>query len=458
MKILVVGTGYVGLVTGACFAEMGHHVICLDIDHEKIHQLRAGKVPIFEPGLEEIVTRNVQAGRLFFTTDYAEGVSSALVCFIAVSTPASEDGSADMSYVKQCAEQIAMKMNGYKIIVNKSTVPVGTVQVVTQTINETLLKRGVQYEFDVISNPEFLKEGDAINDFMKPDRIVIGVENARGGALMQELYAPFNLSHDRILIMDPLSAEMTKYAANAMLASRISFMNEMAGICEKVGADITKVRKGIGSDKRIGYSFLYAGAGYGGSCFPKDIKALCAMAEKHAYDTPLLDAIEAVNATQKELIGNKILHYFSEKVSGKVIAIWGLSFKPGTDDMREAPSLVLIRFLLESGAYVRLFDPVAMPKAKKMFKKSPQICWCQDEFEAAQGADAIALMTEWKQFRFVDFEKILPTMRGQAFFDGRNQYHPEEMAAKGFDYISIGQPVALASAEIIEKQAHALPY
>jgi UDPglucose 6-dehydrogenase len=446
MKILVVGTGYVGLVTGACFAEMGHHVICLDIDRDKIEKLKEGRIPIYEPGLEEIVKRNRNDGRLEFTTDYAYGVASSLFCFIAVSTPAGEDGSADISYVRRAAEQIAEHMNGYKIIVNKSTVPVGSARAVGEIIQSVLDKRGVSYEFDTVSNPEFLKEGDAVNDFMKPDRIVIGTDNPRVEALMEELYAPFNLNHDRLITMDPLSAEMTKYAANAMLASRISFMNEIAGLCEHVGADISMVRKGIGSDRRIGYAFLYAGAGYGGSCFPKDVKALRATGREYGCPTPLIDAVEEVNARQKELLGEKIITHFGDGLSDKVIAIWGLSFKPGTDDMREAPSLVLIRQLLARGAYLRLYDPVAMPRAKEILKKSPQILWCRDEFEAAKGADAIALVTEWKQFRFVDFEKVLPKQR--LFFDGRNQYHPQEMANRGYEYHSIGQPPVRQTHEV----------
>ncbi len=438
MKILIVGTGYVGLVTGACFAEMGHHVICLDIDQNKIDQLKQGVIPIYEPGLEEIVKRNAKAGRLEFTIDYSYGVLSSSVCFIAVSTPPDEDGSADLSHVKAAAREIAKHMNGYKIIVNKSTVPVGTAIEVTKTMRAILGDNG---SFDVVSNPEFLKEGDAVNDFMKPDRIIIGSDNPRAIAVMQELYSPFNLNHERILIMDLPSAEMTKYAANAMLASRISFMNEIAGLCEEVGADITKIRQGIASDKRIGHAFLYAGAGYGGSCFPKDVKAIKAMAHQKGYDSPLLDAIEQVNARQKEVIGKKLDAYFESLggFEGKTIAIWGLSYKPGTDDMREAPSLTLIRFLLERGAHVRLYDPVAMSKAREMLKTSPQIQWSSDEFEAAKGADAIALMTEWKQFRFLDFDRVLSQMKGKAFFDGRNQYHPAKMAQNGFDYFSIGR-------------------
>lgn len=446
MKILIVGTGYVGLVTGACFAEMGHHVICLDIDQNKIEALNNGHIPIFEPGLEELVKRNVHAGRLTFTTDYAYGVQSSLVCFIAVSTPAGDDGSADLTYVKDAAKKIAHHMDDYRIIVNKSTVPVGTAAQVRQIITEELHQRQFDIEFDVVSNPEFLKEGDAINDFMKPDRIVIGVNNVRVATIMREMYSSFNLNHERILVMDTLSAEMTKYAANAMLATRISFMNELAGLCELVGADINNVRRGIGSDSRIGYAFLYAGAGYGGSCFPKDIKALRSTAVSYNYDTPIINAVETVNLKQKSVVGEKMLTYFAQRggIQGKTVAIWGLSFKPGTDDMREAPSLVLIDAMLNNGAQLRLFDPIAMEKAKQMIPNSCQVYWAESEFDAAKGADAIVLMTEWKQFRFIDFEDVLPEMVGNAFFDGRNQYMPKEMARKGFDYLCIGQPVALA--------------
>lgn len=442
MKLLVVGTGYVGLVTGACFAEMGHHVICLDIDKTKILNLIQGIIPIYEPGLEELVKRNIAQGRLEFTTDYGYGVNNALVCFIAVSTPTGEDGAADITYVKEAAQSIAHEINEYKIIVNKSTVPVGSAKAVSEMIKSTLVKRECHYEFDVVSNPEFLKEGDAINDFMKPDRIVIGTDNPQVALLMEELYAPFNLNHDRILIMDPLSAEMTKYAANAMLASRISFMNEISGLCEKLGADIKMVRKGIGSDHRIGYSFLYAGIGYGGSCFPKDLNALRAMGKQCNQPMVLLDAVEEINRRQKELLGQKIETYFQDKggVSDKIFAIWGLSFKPGTDDLREAPALILIRYLLKQGAYLRIYDPVAMTKGKALFKKSPQLTWCQNEIETVQNADAIALLTEWKQFRFIDFKEIIPNLRRKVFFDGRNQYNPKEMALLGFDYFNIGQP------------------
>jgi len=423
---------------------MGHTVICLDIDTEKIKQLQEGKIPIYEPRLEEMVRRNHEAGRLEFTTDYVYGVRSSTVCFIAVSTPSSEDGSADLTYVKQAASQIAEQMNGYKIIVNKSTVPAGSAHAVAEIVQNILDRRNVSYEFDTVSNPEFLKEGDAINDFMKPDRIVIGTDSTRAQELMDQIYIPFNFNRDRLIHMDLLSAEMTKYAANAMLASRIAFMNEMAGLCEKVGADISMVRKGIGSDQRIGHAFLYAGIGYGGSCFPKDVKALCALGGNDC-PTTLIEAVEEVNVRQKELLGKKIIAHFGD-LTGKTIAIWGLAFKPGTDDMREAPSLVLIRQLLEKGAHVRLYDPVAMPRSKELLKSSPQIIWCRDEFEAAEDADAIALITEWKQFRTVDFKRVSPKQR--LFFDGRNQYSPQEMAAKGYDYFSIGRPSAYISHEV----------
>lgn len=438
MKILVIGTGYVGLVTGACFAEMGHHVLCLDIDKEKIEGLKNGIIPIFEPGLEEIVKRNVADARLGFTTNYQEAVAFAKVAFIAVSTPSSETGEADLSYVKEAARQIADHMTHDMVIVNKSTVPIGTGFLVANEIKEALGKRGKNFKADVVSNPEFLKEGDAISDFMKPDRIVIGFESAEAAELIKELYAPFNLNHERLLMMDTLSAEMTKYAANAMLASRISFMNEMARLCEHFGADVNKVRKGIGSDRRIGYAFLYPGAGYGGSCFPKDIKALRALGKQNGVPTPLLDAVEEVNERQKHVLGEKVMAHFGD-LNGKTIAIWGLAFKPGTDDMREAPALVLIRTLLQKGATLKLFDPIAMKRAKEMLKKSPQLIFCRSEYEAADGSDAIVLVTEWKQFRFVDFEKLKACMKGNAFFDGRNQYSCEEMVHLGFDYYSIGQ-------------------
>ncbi|MGM0440533.1 MAG: UDP-glucose dehydrogenase family protein [Chlamydiota bacterium] len=444
MNILVVGTGYVGLVTGTCFADMGHHVVCLDIDKKKVDTLNSGEIPIYEPGLQELVSRNVKAGRLSFTTDYAEGVKKALVCFLAVPTPQDEDGSADVTYVEAASKEIARHMDDYRVIVNKSTVPVGTASKVKGFINEVLSERGELVEFDVVSNPEFLKEGDAVSDFMKPDRVVIGVDNVRVAAIMKELYSPFMLNRDRLIVMDVLSAEMTKYASNAMLATRISFMNELSGICELVGADINNVRKGIGRDSRIGSNFLYPGIGYGGSCFPKDIRALHSTAKELQYQTPMLEAIHAVNIRQKKVLGAKISKYFKGDLKGKTIAILGLAFKPETDDMREAPSLVLIEDLLAAGAEVRIYDPEAMDNAKLILGDRAQISWCHDELDASHGADAIALVTEWRQFRFLNLEAILGNMKGCAFFDGRNQHNPEDLAARGFDYISIGRPSVYA--------------
>jgi UDPglucose 6-dehydrogenase len=446
MNILIIGTGYVGLVTGTCFAEMGHSVICLDIDENKIKNLNEGKVPFYEPGLEEIVRRNQANKRLTFTTDYAEGVSKSLISFIAVSTPQAEDESAELRYVDQAAKSVAEHMQSYHIIVNKSTVPVGTAFRVRDIIQKELQHRGKEIEFDVASNPEFLKEGNAVQDFMKPDRIVIGTQDVRVGQILKELYAPFSINHDRVLIMDILSAELSKYAANAMLASRISFMNEIAGICEEVGANVSHIRRAIGSDKRIGYNFLYPGVGYGGSCFPKDIKAFRAIAQKHNCSTFMLDAIEKVNQRQKQVIAQKIDDYFKGELDNKTIGIWGLSFKPDTDDMRQAPSLTLIKVLFEQGVNLRLFDPIAMENAKLYLRGlETQITWCSDELETCEGVDAIVLMTEWKQFRFLDFTEVQSRMRGKAFFDGRNQYSPEDMSSKGFDYISIGRKIAYAN-------------
>jgi UDPglucose 6-dehydrogenase len=450
MILLIIGAGYVGLVTATCFAEMGHHVICLDIDKEKIAKLNQGVIPIYEPGLAEMVVRNIHAGRLSFTTNYSESIAAATVCFIAVDTPASQDGTADLRALRTVAKSIGNEMSDYLVIVNKSTVPVGTAKEVSGIIRESLDARGVDIEFDVVSNPEFLKEGNAISDFMKPDRVIIGVSSERAATVMREIYAPFMFNHDRLLIMDTASAELTKYAANAMLATRISFMNWLSGLCELTGANIRDIRRGIGADERIGHHFLYAGVGFGGSCFPKDIRALWAQARTLDYPASLIEAVEEVNKRQKSVLGQKILRYFERNgengVAGKTIAVLGLAFKPDTDDMREAPSLTLIQQMLDAGAHLRLFDPVAMESAKKALKPlvdvslENRISWCRSEQEAAHGADAIALMTEWKQFRSLDFPSLLAGMTGRAFFDGRNQYQPMEMAKRGFDYFSIGQP------------------
>lgn len=437
MKLLVIGSGYVGLVAGTCFAEMGHYVTCLDINQEKVRLLNQGEVPIYEPGLSEMIKRNRKAKRIEFTTDYPASIQKSDVIFIAVDTPVGDNGEANLQFVEKVAESIGQLIEEYKVIVNKSTVPVGTQNAVKEIIQRELDKRSKNIPFDVVSNPEFLKEGSAIDDFMKPDRVIIGSDSDKATALLREIYSAFTFNHDRLVVMDPPSAEVTKYAANAMLALRISFMNELSGFCELTGASINKVRKGIGLDKRIGTSFLYAGPGFGGSCFPKDIKALKSHAEKLDYDTPILDAIEIINRRQKRVLAKKVRDYFGD-VQGKSIAILGLSFKPDTDDMREAPSLTVIDDLLKQGAELRLFDPVAQDNAMKILHGQENITWCKDEYDAAAGADAIVLVTEWKQFRFLDFKQILSKMKGNAFFDGRNQYNPDEMAKLGFDYFGIG--------------------
>ena len=441
MKLLVIGSGYVGLVTGACLAEMGHHVTCLDINEEKIENLRQGIIPIYEPGLEEIIKRNLKAGRLVFTTQYPEAITGAQVCFITVDTPSEENGQADMRFVFNVANSIAQYMDDYKVIVNKSTVPIGTARQVTELIKSLLAKRGADIPFDVVSCPEFLKEGNAINDFMKPDRIIIGSHSPRAIEIVKEIFSPFMLSHERLIVMDePESAELTKYAANAMLATKISFMNELSGLCEAVNADINKVRKGIGADRRIGYSFLYAGPGIGGSCLPKDLKALGSQAKAAGHPLSIVSSVEEVNHKQKKVLGTKISRFFDQKggLRDKTIAILGLSFKPDTDDIREASSLVLIGQLLKAGCRLRVYDPVAMPNAKKQLHDK-NIYWSHDEMDAATNADAIVLVTEWKQFRFLDFDALLSKMKGRVFFDGRNQYIAKDMAKKGFDYIGIGQ-------------------
>ncbi len=444
-NILLVGVGYVGLVTGTCFAEMGNHVICLDKNGEKIESLKQGHIPIYEPGLEEMVRRNSRAGRLVFTCDFKQAVEQTDICMLAVDTPVGPDGACDLTSIKAATRQIAEAMNGYKVIVTKSTVPVGTTRLVRSIITDVLEHRGCSFTFDVVSNPEFLKEGSAVADFMKPDRVVLGVESEQAAKIMRELYRPFMLGSDRVIVMDPASSELTKYAANSMLALRVSFMNWLSNLADATGANILQIRKGIGSDKRIGNAFLWAGVGFGGSCFPKDIKALRQMAVENGIDSMLIDSIEQINGYQKSLLATKIANYFEPLggLRGKTIGILGLAFKPDTDDMREAASLVVIRQLLELGANVRLFDPVAMENAQNILGTSPQITWCSDEIETATGAHALALITEWKQFRLLDFAALLNRMQDKAFFDGRNQYNPKEMTAYGFDYISIGQPPAM---------------
>lgn len=440
MNILVIGAGYVGLVTAACMAEMGHHVIALDIDPRKIDNLNQGIIPIYEPGLDELIKRNKDAGRISFTTSYADAVPQAEICFIAVATPESKDGSCDLQYVLAAAKSIGQHINSYRLIAIKSTVPVGTAEKVSLCIQEECRTRGLVLPIDVVSNPEFLKEGAAVQDCMKPERIIIGAESVKAIETMRELYAPFTMSHDRMVFMTVRSAEMTKYAANAMLATRISFMNELANLCEKVGANINDVRVGIGSDSRIGYKFLYAGVGYGGSCFPKDLRAYQAMSAQAKTSSHVVDAVEKVNQSQKKKLAEKMDRYFAnhDGVNGKTIAIWGLSFKPDTDDMREAPSLELITDLLSLGATLRLYDPVAQENARRLLPEHDRLIFCDDEYHAAKGAHAIALVTEWKQFRFVDLAQVLLSMEGKGFFDGRNQYKPHDMKGKGFDYHAIG--------------------
>jgi len=452
MELLVVGIGYVGLVTATCLAEMGHHVTCLDIDKEKIQRLNDGIIPIYEPGLEEMVKRNVSAKRIHFTTDYETGVNGSNVCFICVDTPINQEGFANLNAFKSCAKSIAEQMNSYKIIVNKSTVPPGTARQIHGWVQEVLDQRGSAENFDIVANPEFLKEGNAVTDFMKPDRVVIGIDNSRATQTMKEIYSPFMLSRERLILMDTVSAEMTKYASNAMLATRISFMNELAGLCEKTEADINKVRIGMGADERIGYSYLYAGAGYGGSCLPKDITALKSHGKNLGHPMDLLEAVHEVNTRQKLVLGQKIIAYFSDKggLAGKTIAVLGLAFKPDTDDMREATSLILIQQLLSDGVTVKAFDPVAMENAKSLLPDNPNLIWCEDEYTCAKDADALSFVTEWKQFRFLDFKKIQLVMRGKGLFDGRNQYHPEEMAQLGFDYHGIGITPHYASETLIE--------
>ncbi len=437
MKIAIVGTGYVGLVTGTCFAEMGTEVFCVDIDRKKIENLKNGIIPIFEPGLDEMVERNHKAGRLQFTTDLASIINEVDIVFSAVGTPPDEDGSADLKYVLEVARTVGQHLNKYMVIVTKSTVPVGTAQLVKKTIREELDKRGLtDHEFDVASNPEFLKEGAAISDFMHPDRVVIGIESEKAEAMMAKLYKPFTLNNYPIIYTDIPSAEMIKYAANAMLATRISFMNDIANLCEIVGADVNMVRKGIGSDARIGSKFLYAGCGYGGSCFPKDVKALISTAAKKGYNMSILNAVESVNERQKNILFDKLMKYYNGNIEGKVIAIWGLAFKPKTDDMREAPSLVLINKILKAGGQVRVYDPVAMEETERRIGKT--VIYAKDIYDATLDADAILMVTEWNEFRLPAWEVIRKTMKKAVVFDGRNIYNRQEMKDLGFDYFGIG--------------------
>ncbi len=440
MKITVIGTGYVGLVSGTCLAEVGNEVLCLDVDPAKIKILEDGGIPIFEPGLQEMVKRNVAAGRLHFTTDVQRAAHFGTIQFIAVGTPPDEDGSADMKYVTAAARNIGKHMTDYKVVVDKSTVPVGTADAVNAAIAEELKTRGVDIPYSVVSNPEFLKEGAAVDDFMKPDRIIIGCNDEQAALNMRALYAPFQRNHDRLVLMDVRSAELTKYAANAMLATRISFMNELANLAEKLGADIESVRKGIGSDPRIGYDFLYAGAGYGGSCFPKDVKALIKTAADEAgIELKVLTAVEAANDAQKHVVGSKVKARFGADLRGKHFALWGLAFKANTDDMREATSREVIKDLLAAGATLTAYDPVAMPEAKHCFPDEPRLTYADSQTAALANADALLIVTEWKEFRSPDFAGIKAALKSPVIFDGRNMYDPKLVRGMGFEYLAIGR-------------------
>jgi UDPglucose 6-dehydrogenase len=444
MRITIFGSGYVGLVTGACLADAGNHVLCVDVDPRKIEMLNRGEVPIHEPGLDEVIARNAAKGRLKFTLSAEEGVAHGVFQMIAVGTPPDEDGSADLKYVLGVARTIATHMNDYKVVITKSTVPVGTADKVRAALAETLASRGAELEYDVVSNPEFLKEGAAIGDFMRPDRVIVGTDNPRVTELMRALYEPFTRSRDRLIAMDIRSAELTKYAANAMLATKISFMNEIANIAERLGADVEKVRVGIGSDPRIGYGFIYPGVGYGGSCFPKDVQALARSARQAGYVPEVLDAVESVNARQKRVLFEKIRRHFGGNLSGRTIAVWGLAFKPNTDDMREAPSRVLLTDLWEAGARVRAYDPVAMDEARRIFGARPDLELCDSMEAALAGADALAIVTEWQEFRSPDFDGIRAALRTPVIFDGRNLYDPSLMQRFGFTYFAVGRGASLA--------------
>lgn len=438
MNIAIVGTGYVGLVTGACFADTGVNVTCVDVDEKKIAELKQGKMPIYEPGLDELVTKNYAAGRLHFTTSLEAVLNEQDIIFSAVGTPPDEDGSADLKYVLQVARTIGRNLNKYVVVVTKSTVPVGTAVKIRDVINEELEKRGVQIDFDVASNPEFLKEGSAIKDFMSPDRVVVGVDSERAKRLLTRLYKPFLLVNFRVIFMDIPSAEMTKYAANSMLATRISFMNDIANLCEKVGADVNMVRDGIGSDARIGRRFLYAGCGYGGSCFPKDVKALVKTADDNGYSMEVLKAVERVNERQKALLFTKLQNAFGNiSLNGHTVTLWGLAFKPETDDMRESTALVMIRLLSEAGCKIRVYDPIAMDECKR--RVGDAVTYCRDMYDAVEGSEALLLLTEWKQFRLPDWQKVKDRMKRPLLIDGRNIFDAQEMKELGFDYHCIGR-------------------
>jgi UDPglucose 6-dehydrogenase len=442
MNLAVVGTGYVGLVTAACFAEMGNEVCCIDINPDIIDNLRNGRIHIHEPGLDVMVKRNTEEGRLTFTTDLPDGIAQALFVFNCVGTPPRADGSCDLSYVRNVGEKIGNVLEEYKIIINKSTVPVGTADELNAIIRQKLDERGVTIEYDVVSNPEFLKEGDAINDFMKPDRVIVGTDNIRTAKLLEALYAPFARSRDKLMIMGVKSAELTKYAANCMLASKISFINEIANICERVGADIKEVRNGIGSDHRIGYKFIYPGVGYGGSCFPKDVKALIATAQENGYQPELIRAIDSVNQQQKKRLSQKITDYYGNQggVAGKTLALWGLAFKANTDDIREAPALDIIADLTAQGMRIQAYDPVAGPNARQTLSENDLVQVVDQQYDALDGADALAVVTDWNQFRNPDFGRIKALLRAPIIFDGRNLYSFAIIASQGFAYFSIGRP------------------
>ena len=446
MRVTIFGSGYVGLVTSACLADAGNHVVCVDVDASKIERLSRGEVPIHEPGLDALIKRNAAAGRLEFTTDAAKGVEHGLFQLIAVGTPPGEDGSADLRHVLTVARTIGTHVGRYCIVITKSTVPVGTADKVRAELERTLTARGVKVEVDVVSNPEFLKEGAAVADFMKPDRVVIGTDNARTTELMRALYEPFIRNHDRLIVMDIRSAELTKYAANAMLATKISFMNELANIAERVGADIEKVRIGIGSDPRIGYSFIYPGTGYGGSCFPKDVQALIRSAHEAGHEPQILSAVESVNARQKQVLFGKMQRHFTDGLDGRTLALWGLAFKPQTDDMREAPARTLIDLLLQAGARVQAYDPVAAAATQRIYAGSAGFSLAKSAFEAARGADALAIVTEWQEFRSPDFERLRTLLKAPVIFDGRNLYDPVMVARFGFTYYAIGRGQPLVAA------------